>query len=416
MVLSNSMIIPVLPEMQRALHVSLFRAGLLITAFSIAAALVIPVGGYLSDRWGRKPIIVPALFLFGLGGAVGGLAPLLTDRPYSWILAGRVLQGVGGGGLYQVAMALVGDLVQGRRRTKALGLLEASNGLGKVLSPIIGAAAALIVWYAAFFVYPLLAWLAALAVWFWVKEPPRAQRARQPLPEYLGKLGEIWAEKGVSLTVAFFAGSLAIFFLFGVLSDYSDLLERPYGIFGFAKGLVIAVPVTVMAATSYVSGTVLQKHLARLAKAAVAVGLGLVAAAFVGMWAFFHNLYLLTAAISLMGLGNGLILPALNTMITSCTGSAQRGTVTSLYGTVRFVGAAAGPPVFSMVVDWGRTVTFLGAAALSALALVLSMAFIDQRKMLPPGMGDKDRRRPQRVRRAGFERAEAPGGRPFQRP
>lgn len=408
MVLSNSMLIPVLPAMQRALNVSLFRIGLLITAFSIAAALVIPVGGYLSDRWGRKAIIVPALFLFGLGGGIGGVAPLVSAHPYPWILAGRVLQGIGGGGLYQVAMALVGDLIRGRQRTKALGALEASNGLGKVLSPIIGAAAALIVWYAAFFVYPVLAWLAALAVWFWVEEPPRGERARQPLRQNLQNLKDTWSSKGVSLSVAFLAGSLAIFFLFGVLSDYSDLLEQPYGIVGFVKGLVIAIPVAVMAATSYVSGTVLQRHLARWAKVVVAVGLGLVAVAFVGMYVFFRDLYLLTASIALMGLGNGLILPALNTMITSATGSAQRGTVTSLYGTVRFVGAAAGPPVFSVVVDWGRSVTFLGAAALSAVALVMSLLWIDKEKMLPPETGEGGRSRPSRVKRARFERPRAP--------
>ncbi|MDI3270318.1 MAG: MFS transporter, partial [Bacillota bacterium] len=143
MVLSNSMIIPVLPDIQRALHINLFRAGLLITAFSATAAAIIPIGGTLSDRVGRRPIILWGLFLFGLVGLLAGLSPLLFQRPYLSMMAGRILQGLGAGGMYQVAMALAGDLVPGPQRVKVLGGLEAANGVGEVLSPIMGAAAAL---------------------------------------------------------------------------------------------------------------------------------------------------------------------------------------------------------------------------------------------------------------------------------
>lgn len=392
MVLSNSMIIPVLPEIQRALHMSLFRVGLLITAFSIAAAVFIPVGGYLSDRWGRKAVIIPGLILFGLGGGIGGLAPLLTAKPYAWMMVGRLLQGVGGGGTYQVAMALVGDLIKGESRTRALGMLEASNGLGKVISPILGAAAAIIVWYAAFFIYPVFAWLAAAAVWLFVKEPKHEKAARRPLSNHMHLLGQTYNEKGISLAVAFLAGALVIFFLFGVLSYFSDLLEKPFGIKGIAKGLVIAIPVGVMALTSYLSGTVLQKRLARWSKAIVAVGLGIVALAFVGMYVFFGRLSLFTGSLALMGLGNGLILPSLNMQITSATGAAQRGTVTSLYGTVRFVGAALGPPAFSMAIPVGQAFTFFGSAAIAVAALVLSLWLIDKRKLLPPELGGGKRK------------------------
>ena len=142
LVLSNSMLIPVLPKMQRAMGISLFQVGLLITAFSIPAGTIIPLAGFLSDQYGRKLIMVPSLLIFGLGGVFAGLAALFLEKPYIYILLARILQGVGGGGTYQLAMALTGDIFQSEERSKALGILEAANGLGKVAAPLLGAGSA----------------------------------------------------------------------------------------------------------------------------------------------------------------------------------------------------------------------------------------------------------------------------------
>lgn len=68
MVLGNSMLIPVLPQMKKAMALSQFQVGLIVTFFSIPAGILIPLAGFLSDRCARKPIMVPALFVYGLGG------------------------------------------------------------------------------------------------------------------------------------------------------------------------------------------------------------------------------------------------------------------------------------------------------------------------------------------------------------
>ena len=119
MVLSNSLLIPVLPLLQAQMNLTPFQSGLIVTAFSIPAGLTIPVVGYLSDRFGRKVIIVPSLIIFGLGGLLAGIAAWLTPRPFAWMLAARVLQGLGGGGTYQIAMALAGDIFQTSERARS---------------------------------------------------------------------------------------------------------------------------------------------------------------------------------------------------------------------------------------------------------------------------------------------------------
>ena len=74
MVLGNSMLFPVFPRMQAALHLTGLQTSLVVTAFSVPAGILIPFAGYLSDRHGRKPIMAPALVIFGIGALIAGLS------------------------------------------------------------------------------------------------------------------------------------------------------------------------------------------------------------------------------------------------------------------------------------------------------------------------------------------------------
>ena len=380
------MLIPVLPNIQRGLDTSLFRVGLIITAFSVAAGIAIPFGGYLSDRFGRKIVIVPGLFLFGLGGLLAGLAPIFAQQPYWLILAARVLQGIGAGGTYQVSMALAGDIYQGRERSKTLGMLEASNGLGKVAAPIIGAAAGLLFWYAAFFIYPIVAWIAGAMVWFLIQEPKHSGAKHQSVREYFRLLQNVWQLKALPLAILFFGGFLALFMLFGLLSWFSDVLERSYDINGFGKGFVIAIPVLIMAILSFITGILLQKKLSGYMKWVAVAGLVFSTAGLLSV-GFDKGLIFLITSISLLGVGNGLFLPSINMLITSSVGTEARGILTSLYGTVRFMGAALGPPAFGLLTELGQLTMGLASAGIMTLALLLTAFLVSQKKLLRGGSG-----------------------------
>lgn len=379
MVLSNSMLIPVLPLMQAQMQLTPFQVGLIITAFSVPAGLTIPILGYLSDRFGRKVVIVPALFIFGLGGILAGVAALLISRPFPWILAARILQGIGGGGTYQMAMALTGDIFQSSERSKALGLLESANGLGKVVSPILGSLAGLIIWFAPFFVYPLLSIPIALGVWLKVKEPER-EPEHDSAKAYFGQIGQIFKRNALSLVAAFLAGGLVLFMLFGLLSYLSDVLEDNYGIEGLRKGFVIAIPVLGMAATSYLSGVWLQKQTGKVCKWISIIGLGLVAIALV-FPSFTTNLYLLVAVATVQGVGTGSTLPAINLLITGAAAQSERGMITALYGMARFFGAAFGPPMFGLFVTKSKPILFIASAIIVALMGIMSYVCIKAPQM-----------------------------------
>ena len=108
LVLGNSMLIPILPKMKTELNLTQFQTSLIISVFSIAAAVMIPILGYLSDRFSRKAIVIPALILYGSGGILAGAAAAWFSNAYTWILAGRIMQGMGAAGTAPIAMALNG--------------------------------------------------------------------------------------------------------------------------------------------------------------------------------------------------------------------------------------------------------------------------------------------------------------------
>lgn len=369
MVLGNSMLIPILPAMQRALDLTSFQASLVITLFSVPAGLTIPLSGFISDYFGRKIVIIPALLLYGIGGLVAGGAALIDEGPtYAIMIAGRILQGIGAAGTAPIAMALTGDLFLSKLRGKALGVIEAANGLGKVVSPVLGAAVGLIIWFAPFFVFPGLTALAALAIWLWVREPQRQKEPQAPAL-YLQSIKKIFAQKTSLLLSAFLAGALAMFVLFGILFFLSEHLEQRYHLSLIIKGLVLAGPVLLMSIASYLTGAVIKRKL-KLMKFLIITGLVLITGALVLM-PLSPNTHLFFAAVSFIGIGVGLILPCLTTLITSSVEPARRGLITSLYAGGRFFGVAGGPAVFSLLLPLGMQPMSWIVAAIAAVTTIV---------------------------------------------
>ncbi len=383
MVLGNSMLIPEFPQIKAALNISQFQVGLLITVFSISAGIAIPFLGYLCDQIGRIKVIVPALLVYGIGGVISGLAALMLDNPYNIILVGRVVQGIGAAGTAPIVMALIGDIFQSQQRSEALGIIEAANGVGKVLSPILGSAIGLFSWIALFFSYAVLAVPIAAGVWFLGEEGKKPEK--QSLKKYLGKTSDIFKEKGFSLIATILTGMLVLFVLFGLLSYFSDILESKYDIKGFIKGLVIAIPILFMSITSYTTGHVLKK-IKKYFKISIISGMILVTIMLVILY-YFESLIVYVTFFSLLGIGTGLVLPSVNTMVTSSSKTSQRGVITSIYGAARFGGVAIGPPIFTFFEGFSKLTMHYGAAGISLAVLILAIIFIKEKGMTPEESG-----------------------------
>jgi len=389
MVLGNSMLFPVFPRMQAALHLSGLQTSLVVTSFSVPAGLLIPFAGYLSDRYGRKPIMAPALIIFGVGALIAGFSvSFLGALAYPGLLAGRIIQGTGAAGMAQLAMALTADIFRSGERAQVLGWLEAANGLGKVVSPIAGAVVGIILWLLPFYIFAVLSIPLGLAIWLWVREP-RAERSQRRLPAYLGGLKAVFARKGMSLSVLLLSGAVVMFILFGTLFYLSEVLEKRYGMGELTSGFILALPVAALSATSLLAGGYLKRHPAH-AKTVIVAGLAVVGGVMV-VNAFFTDRWVLFTAIFFMGVGGGLVLPTLTLLITSSTALKERGMVTSLYGGVRFFGVALGPPTFGWLLHLGNAPLFWAASGVIAATTALNLLLMNPQAMLK-GQGQAEGR------------------------
>lgn len=152
-----------------------------ITSYILASTIVMPVYGSISDRLGRKPVLVAAIVLFLAGSVVGALASGIGV-----LIAGRVLQGLGGGGLMILSQAAIADVVPARDRGKYMGLMGAVFAVSSVAGPLLGG------WltegpgwrWAFWMNLPLGALAIAATVAFLHLPAPRA--AHRPRIDYLG--------------------------------------------------------------------------------------------------------------------------------------------------------------------------------------------------------------------------------------
>lgn len=373
MTLGNSMLIPILPEISRKLGISSLQVSMLITVYAVVAIILIPFAGYLSDQYGRKKVIIPSLIITGIGGAVAGLAAIWLDdlAAYGVILGGRLLQGVGAAGAAPIVMPLVGDMFKSDSEiSKGLGITETANTFGKVLSPILGSALALVVWYLPFLAIPVFCLFSVLLVAFLVKTPQRNQQEKIKLPYFLRSIKTIFRQKGRWLYAIFAIGCICMFVVFGVLFYLSATLEDEHDIDGVVKGMVLAIPLGALCLASFLAGKWIGKSKLRM-KWLTFSGIALLTLAIFGIGWFDQIVYVICMLVA-AGIGIGVVLPCLDALITEGIEKEERGTITSIYSSMRFIGVSLGPPVVSVLMKTSHKGLFFTVAGVCVIAAVLS--------------------------------------------
>lgn len=376
MTLGNSMFIPVLPILEDKVGITSFQSSMIITSYSVAAIFLIPVAGYLSDRFGRKIVILPSLILALIGGLIAGFASWKMDDPYAMIIVGRVIQGIGAAGAMPIVLPLVGDLYQDNdeKISSTLGIIETSNTFGKVLSPILGSIFAAFLWFLPFFSISALSLISIVLIFFFVKAPKEED---EPLKfkEFLRNTKKVFKEEGKWLYTVFLNGILVMLILFSMLFFLSENLEKLHDIKGIKKGFVLAIPLLLLCIASFISGRKIKGNLERIKKIIIVSLIAMsVSIVFVGFTS--KKLILLLVVTSVVGIAIGALLPALDTIITDNIRKELRGTVSSFYSSARFIGVAAGPPIMSLVMKNYLNASYITAGVLGFILLFVVLKFI----------------------------------------
>ncbi|MDQ0253582.1 ACDE family multidrug resistance protein [Evansella vedderi] len=372
--LGNSMFIPVLPTMERELDITAFQSSLIITVYSIVAIILIPISGYLSDKFGRKKVIIPSLILTGIGGAIAAFASWKLSNAYTFILLGRFIQGIGASGAFPVVIPTVGDMFDDEKDvSRGLGFIETSNTMGKVLSPILGSLFALITWFFPFVVVPAITLISILLVGFLVK-PPKEQEEQKNFTEFFENFKIIFKNNARWLIGVFLIGCISMFVLFGFQFHLSNLLENQYRINGISRGLILAVPLLFLCSAAFLTGKKIGSS-RNLMKWLTFSGYVLVFGSLIFIQPE-QKLMFILSLMTIAGIGIGISLPCLDSLITEGIEKAERGTITSIYSSMRYIGVAAGPPAIALMMNSIPNFIYVVLSCFGGLAALASIFLI----------------------------------------
>src|SRR5699024_6977275 len=280
---------------------------------------------------------------------IAGWASWQMKEPFAMILVGRILQGIGASGAFPVVLPLVGDIFQDDKlASKTLGVVETSNTVGKVLSPILGAALAAIVWFMPFFAIPVFCIISACLVGFLIEKKEGGEK-RTRVKEYIQLIRDVFEEHRTWLIAVFIIGAILMFMLFGFLFYLSSILEDSFGYKGIWKGVLLGIPLLALSVASYISGKLIKDRLTVMKwvtfSGIILSGISVFLIPFMN-----HPVYLLSIFF-VCGTGIGMSLPSLDALITNTLDKKVSGVITSIYSAMRFIGVAAGPPVIALLME-----------------------------------------------------------------
>ncbi|MDP1593218.1 MAG: MFS transporter [Gallionella sp.] len=335
--------------------------GIALGAYGLTQAILQIPAGWLSDRYGRKPVIYVSLILFALGSFVAAFA----DNIY-WVILGRVVQGAGA--LNAAVMALTADLTREEHRTKAMALIGISIGItfsiSMVLSPLLNEMIGVPGIFALTGVLALL----AMGVVKFVIPDPAITRFHSDTEASSNKFAEVLRNKEL-LRLDFGIFSLHAI-LMSVFMQVPFVLQRD-GL-AVAQHWKIYLPVMLIAFVLMVMPLIIAEKKAKMKQ----VFIGAVALALCG------QLLLLLAQDSLWGVATALLIfftafnileATLPSMISKISPLAAKGTAMGVYSSVQFLGAFFGATVGGALMQYvGGNAVFIFSIALLLVWLIVA--------------------------------------------
>lgn len=365
--LGFSLILPLLPYYAQTFGADAFVTGLLVASYAVAQLIGAPLLGRLSDRVGRRPVLLISIFGTFVGFLLLGFAGAL------WVLfVSRVVDGLTGGNL-SVAQAYISDVTDQKNRAKALGLIGAAFGLGFIIGPAVGGALSVYGYAVPAFAAAALSAINLIAVFFWLPESltdeRRAAMVAQKKPAFT--FAALWnalnrPRVGPLLHTRFFFG-LAFATFQTIFSLYA--MDR-FGLTAQATGYVLAY---VGVLSVVVQGLAIGKLAARFTETQLIFASTIIMAISLLAWAFAPSLTLLLIIMAPLAFAGGTLNTVLGSALTKAVYPEEIGGTLGLSASVesltRVIAPSAGgllleafgtwaPGVFSALI-MGWVITFV---------------------------------------------------------
>ncbi|MFN8123442.1 MAG: MFS transporter [Thermoleophilia bacterium] len=353
-------VMPILPLWAETFGASPTEIGLLSASYSLMQVIFAPLWGRLSDRVGRRPVILVTL----AGSAVSSLLIGVANSLLVLFIA-RILNGISGAS-YAAAQAYVADVTTREERAKGMGMIGAAFGLGFILGPGIGAGLSAIDQSAPFYFAAALAAVNFALAWARLPESRKPGTVTPHIPR-LEQFRRAFAsrELGPLIGLSF----VATFAFVGMESTFALLGDRRFGYDAVDMGLLfVVVGLAAAASQGGLVGRLVAAHGERPVMLwgllGTAVGLGLMAAA--------HQLWLLLIALVMLGIASGLAFATLSALISHAAPDEEQGGILGLAASTSGIARIAGPVTAGALFDY---VTPGAPLAVGAALMGLCLAF-----------------------------------------
>jgi DHA1 family tetracycline resistance protein-like MFS transporter len=356
-------IIPLLPFYAETFGASPLVIGLLFAAFSVCQLIAAPALGDLSDRYGRRPVLI-----FSLAGTVVSFVMLAVAHSVTMLFLARIVDGLSGGNI-STARAYVADVTEPKDRARAYGLIGAAFGLGFILGPALSGVLARISYTAPIWAAAAITLAATAMAWFWLPETVHRAAAGTGMP--FRSLAQMMRRPGLRrmLVIDFvywlaFAVFQTTFALFAARRFGFGLPQTGY--FFAAFGVLGAI----------VQGGLIRPVVHRFGdKPTFIVGLVCAAVGLVGA-SLAHSVALFALTLVPLAFGIGLGHPTVSSLVSRAGRGDEQGRVQGAAGAVESLGRTIGPVWGNASLQrFGEAMPYLSAAAFIVLTLLLSVTY-----------------------------------------
>lgn len=334
----NDMFVPSLPDMERSFHTSVPTVQLGLTFGMVGLAIGQFLMGPVSDRYGRKPVMVWSLVLFFVASTVSVFSPTIH-----FFLGCRLFQGMGAAGGYFLARTIPTDVYAGRALAKTMALIGAINGFAPAAAPVIGGFVEDTMGWRGIFVVLSAFSLVLLAISPKLKESlPASRRTATSVKGAFARYGTLLTKRNFMIHVGLKGCALGV--LFAYVSSSPFIIQTHYGLSATHYGLIIGFnAIFVMAGSLMALRMKVFKNgalLGALIVIAAAVVQGIILFADSGLWWY-------EALNCPLVFGLGLIFSVSNTLAMN-EGAKAAGDASAIIGIAGYIFGAVVAPLVGM--------------------------------------------------------------------
>jgi DHA1 family tetracycline resistance protein-like MFS transporter len=356
-------IVPLLPFYAETFGASPLAIGLLFAVFSLAQLLAAPVVGHLSDRFGRRPVLIVSL-----AGTVISFVMMANAHSLGMLFAARIIDGLSGGNI-STARAYVADITRPEDRSRVYGMLGAAFGLGFILGPALSAIFARISYTAPIWAAAVITLIALLLAVFWLPETVHRTSASggTPFRDLITIMGRSNLRRVLMIDFVYWL-SFAVF-----QTTFALFAARRFGFDASQTGYFFAA--------FGVLGAIVQVGLIRPAvgrwgdKGTFMVGLVLAAAGLVAA-TLTHSVPLFALALVPLAVGIGFGHPTMSSLVSRAARGDEQGRVQGAASAIESLGRTIGPVWGSASLQrYGEAMPYMTAAVFLVMTLVLSVGY-----------------------------------------